>query len=229
MTEDRSRSFRRNLCALALLAFGALANTACSSSNGGEDPGDTSGGATSGGAGGMGGMPSMCTYPGTPYGKQAGKVVNGAYQWAGFAEGSDDQVEVKISDYYDCDGTKGVNALLIDVSATWCGACQQEAAEFKNKMNTWGPMGIHILTLMIEDANSKPASVSTALDWRKQYNLEATATAADPKYTFIPTGTVGLPYQLLVDPRTMKILSVQQGYSGDYSAMLNLANKNKTN
>ena len=45
-------------------------------------------------------------------------------------ENSDVQTTLKAEDFLDCDGTHGINAILIDTSALWCPACQQEAGQY---------------------------------------------------------------------------------------------------
>jgi hypothetical protein len=166
-------------------------------------------------------------YPAGGYGVTQGMVLPPQLSWQGFTEGAAAQSNLTIQDYFDCDGSKNINALLIDVSATWCGACQQEAQEMPQDFATFSAKGIRVLTLMIEDANSNPASVGTAKAWRDNFNLSAIAVAADPTSSVLPPGSVGLPYQILVDPRTMKVVSIEEGYSGDISALVNLATKNK--
>lgn len=132
---------------------------------------------------------------------------------------------VNIQDYFDCDGSKGINALLIINSATWCGACQEEAGDLPSYAGTFESKGIRIVTLMVENANGAPASLSTATSWRNNFGLEAFSTVADPNFTFAGTGSVGLPLNILVDPRTMKIVDRTEGYAG-YQAVTALADKN---
>jgi hypothetical protein len=168
-----------------------------------------------------------CTYPAGGYGVDMGTIVAPTFSWQGYAEGSAQLSTISIEAYFDCDGTKGVNALLVDVSATWCSACQQEAMDLPGQVASWTGKGIHVLTLMIEDADQNPATTQTALDWRNAFGLTQIAVAADPNFSFQPSsGDVGLPMQVLVDPRTMRIVEVDQGYSGDYSAVEQLAQQN---
>jgi len=147
--------------------------------------------------------------------------------WQGYEEGSSQVSTISILDYFDCDGSKGINALLVDVSATWCGACQQEAMDLPGQVSGWSGKGIRVLTLMIEDENMNPATTQTALDWKNAFGLTQIAVAADPNFTLSPSsGAVGLPMQVLIDPRTMQIVEVDQGYSGDYSSVEQLAQQN---
>jgi hypothetical protein len=176
----------------------------------------------------MDAMPQACPYPSGPYGTMMGQVVSPSLTWQGYAEGSSNLTTIKATDYFDCDGSKGINALVFDESATWCGACQTEAMDIPAQMaGQWGTDGVHIVTLMIEDANSQPATTQTALDWRNQFSLSSIAVVADPNFIFSMQGTNGLPTNILVDPRTMTIVALTQGYGGPDPAIDQLAQKNK--
>jgi hypothetical protein len=181
------------------------------------------------GEGGSGGSPAACAYPPGPYGVSTGDPVPETLKWQGFLEGATQSSEVPVTDFYDCDGSKGIDAVLFDVSATWCGACQQEAMDLPGKMTTWKSEGIRVVTLMIQDEAGDPATVTTAQQWKDTYKLDTIVTLADPDASLVAAigGGIGLPYQVVVDPRTMKVVNTQEGYSGDYSEVTNLAAKNK--
>lgn len=199
-----------------------------SSGNGGNGP------TGSGGAGGTGGTPSACVYPTENVGEKVGEVAPGSLKWDGYAEWTSEEAqisEISLESYYDCDGSKGINALLILTSATWCGVCDGEAQKLNEHMaNGWKEMGIRVLTLMIEDATSKPATTKTAFAWKTaaSHELMSTAVAADPGFSFAPSGggSIGLPYTLVIDPRTMQFVEIQQGSSGSYPELEALAQKN---
>jgi hypothetical protein len=94
-------------------------------------------------------------------------------------------------------------------------------------MPTWSKKGIRVLTLMIEDAAQKKGTVALAEKWRQNFKIEdQVAVVADPNDTFLPMGSVGLPLQVLVDPRTMTITKVLQGYGGPMPEIAALATKN---
>lgn len=169
--------------------------------------------------------PVDCQYPDGGYGINAGSIVNGNLAWQGYSEGSSQLGSVSIQDYFDCDGSKGINALLIDSSAVWCGVCQEEAADLPTQQASFQQKGIRVLTLMIEDNSGNPATTSTATSWRNNFGLDAYSVCADPNFSFGGNGSVGLPLQIIVDPRTMKIVAREEGF-GDYSTVLQLAQKN---
>jgi hypothetical protein len=174
--------------------------------------------------------PTLCPYPTGSWTQAVGGTVPQSMQWQGMVENSDVQTTIKAEDYLDCDGTHGINAILVDTSATWCAACQTEAQELPNKMPTWGPMGIKVLTLMVEgQTNGVQATYQDVVTWKAQFGLSSIALGVDTGQTFFPVGqpSVGLPLQTIIDPRTMKVVDMQEGYSGDYTILLNLAMTNK--
>lgn len=177
------------------------------------------------------GLATQCDYPTTGFGNKIGGVIPATKKWSGYAEHEDTVSTINIGDFYDCDGSRNINALLIDESAVWCAACQEEAAELEGKLTgPWADLGIHVLTLMVDDAvQGSGATDKTALAWKTKYKLDAAAVGVDSNLTFAPPGetTIGLPLQVLVDPRTMKIVEVVEGFSGDYSSLEALAKKNK--
>jgi hypothetical protein len=82
---------------------------------------------------------------------------------------------------------------------------------------------------MIQDLDmSMPATLRTALNWRNEFKLDSITVAADPDQSLVDTtsDTLGLPYNLLIDPRTMKVVDRLEGYSSDHSALESLAETN---
>ena len=169
-----------------------------------QDPPDTS--------------PPPCQYPPGPYGTTLGAIVAPTWTWQGYVKGSNAVTTLKITDLYDCDGTKGITAVLIDEAALWCGPCNQEAMDLPAQMNAvWTAQGVVAVSLVVESdvAGHPPATTNDALRWRDAYGLGPVANSvADPNWTFAHTGSIGLPQNLLVDPRTMKIVHYQEGYGG---------------
>jgi thiol-disulfide isomerase/thioredoxin len=200
-----------------------------------EDNTNTQGTGGAGGAGGAGGGATACAYPEPVdgiYGKEIGDTVSNVYKWEGYAEGTTDASQsssISIDSYLDCDGSKGINAVMLIESAEWCGNCQTEASQLNSNMqNKWEAMGIRVLTLMAQKIDSKPADLGTAFTWKSQYNLMSTAVAIDPPISFAPAGggTIGLPLIVVIDPRTMKIVHKQEGTSSTHPELEALAEQN---
>ena len=49
-------------------------------------------------------------------GVDVGNILPAAMSWAGYPSQSSEPGTVNVSDYYDCDGTKGYDVLLFDTS-----------------------------------------------------------------------------------------------------------------
>jgi len=184
--------------ALLLLGLLTFALAACSSSSG---TGSSSG--------------ASCTYPAGPYGTVVGSVVDPSLHWQGFVDDSGQAQDVSMRDYFDCDGSKGVRALLLDESATWCIDCETEAAQISPLVPAkWKSEGIAVVTLMAQDQQQNAATLDTALSWRNEYALTAGAVCADPQWTTklwggAPASGNGFPTNAVIDPRTMKIVALQ--------------------
>jgi hypothetical protein len=167
---------------------------------------------------------TACTYPAGPYGTAVGDVLPKTLSWKGFAAGATATTSIGAADLFDCDGSKGVNAVVLDVSASWCPSCQEEAPSVETQIEgAWGADGVRILTLLVEDENRGPASTQTARDWIDAFGLAKLEVVADPGDTF---SVHALPTNILVDPRTMKIVSIQEGYDDTDQSPDTLAKSN---
>jgi thiol-disulfide isomerase/thioredoxin len=233
-----------------LIACASLALASCSAKGSFDDTSVPDGGGKpdTGGNGSDGGTddadidtgpadtgPPPCVYPQGPYGYTGmagswlGAIVPPSFQWQGYLKGSSQIQTLSANDLYDCDGRNGINAILFDMSALWCGPCQQEAQQVPTWMQTWGPIGVVFVNLIVEDASHNKATTAAAQTWLNQFNLgSAGDVVADPNFSFAHGGTNGLPTNVLVDPRTMKVTKVVEGYTGQQDPSVTaLANKNK--
>jgi hypothetical protein len=207
-------------------------NGATSSSGGGSpDSGATSDEASTGDDAGDG-WSVPAGYPAGPYGVKVNDVLDPTLNWQGFAPGATTPSTVRITDLYDPDGSKKINAILIDSAGQWCVACQGIAMEIPTWLSPKGDnytgLGIEILNLVIQNNDYEPATITTAQQWRSLFSLTSIYVTADPSDTF-PTDE--LPYELLVDPRTMKVvhnLSTDSNQNNDGSdpAVTTLAKQN---
>jgi len=73
------------------------------------------------------------------------------------------------------------------------------------------------------------ATYQDVINWKQQFGLSSIAIGVDPNFSFAPAGamTIGLPLQTIIDPRTMQVVDIQEGFSGSYTKLLDLATKNK--
>ena len=152
-----------------------------------------------------------CAYPDGPSGFAVGQVIPSSLVWSGIGAGGE-PVTYHSSDFLDCDGTKGINAIVFDSSAEWCSACQSEARELEGFIRTsWGANGVTVITLMMEDNSHKPTTdVAIASKWMKSFGLTNEPVVMDPDFEFASQtqGTIGLPYNVVVNPRDMTVVKV---------------------
>ena len=179
------------------------------------------------------GIPTpACTYPKGPYGVGLNQVLSPNSSWLGYAANDTAVKMMKMSDLFDCDGSKGINAIMIDVSAGWCAACETQAHDEAQLVSQYDAAGVKAITLLIMDAAENPATTQTALDWRTTYGLVDVGVYADPNFLLQPNEqSIGLPITYIVDPRTMKIVAGTEGYGSTYPPQPNataiaLAKKN---
>jgi hypothetical protein len=74
----------------------------------------------------------------------------------------------------------------------------------------FGPPSLFV-TLLVEDLDHGPATLTMAETWRDHYALTKVGVVADPKFTFKKPSGNGIPMNVLVDPRTMVVLDKFQG------------------
>lgn len=58
------------------------------------------------------------TYPEGPYGKAVGNTIPNL-SWDGYRDGAGEWGKISLLDYYDPDGTRGINAIKIGGAALW--------------------------------------------------------------------------------------------------------------
>jgi hypothetical protein len=162
-------------------------------------------------------LPETGEYPPGPFGLNVGDVFP-RVKLLGYHAGQSPWTTVDAKDYFDPHGLRGINGVYITVSAPWCSGCKLEGQELPTLWTSqYKARGARIVTVLLQGAAYEPASQATADAWiaayRTPYDLAVgdVATMLPPKAG--TTGGVGLPYNYAVDPRTMRIMSID---SGDY-------------
>jgi hypothetical protein len=174
------------------------------------------------------GQGASCTYPKVNYGSAVGDIVDPTLTWGGYPAGAGQPGEIAIRDYFDCAGKKGINAILALEVSVLCEPCREEAKLMRDLLDgPWKEMGVQVVSLIVLDQNGAPATPDVALAWRDEFGLDASAVVADPELSFPPhqSGVV-YPGRAVIDPRTMKIVEVAYGYSGELDVIEHLAEKN---
>jgi hypothetical protein len=146
--------------------------------------------------------------------------------WQGYRENSSTVETISITDYFDCDGSKGIHAVMFATQSWYCGGCQQEASALEGEMASWGPQGIKVGVMLLTGSSDYGATTGDALEWKNQWGLQSVAVVADPGASLMPAYADSVPQQSVVDPRTMQVVFLEAGYSGYYPELLALAQQN---
>lgn len=202
-------AFPRPWSALGSICAGALASLcfACGSNKPELPPGVTA--------------PESCfapAYPAGPYGTEPGSVLRNACFQGFLAPDRDRALEpVALSDFYDPDGTRGIDVLLVNTAAVWCSACRIEHETLPDRARELGPRGLVILSALFQDQERNPASVDDLGRWTDAFSSNF-PMVLDPNYSFGQYASAETaPLNLVVDTRTMTLVAK---FIGDQSAVI---------
>ncbi len=195
---SRRRAWARAFAATLVTGAAALV-AACSS---GGAAGTTGGNLPCRPSGGTEAYPAE-----TGCGTEAGDVV-ADYSFPGrLAGATSPRGTIKLSDYYDPGGTKGLRYLVVDVSAFWCSYCKEEAPQLAALDAKYKAQGVVWFTIVAQDINRAVATDTDVDAWIKAYSL-VTPAVADPGQNltsfFDPNQ---MPLNMIVDLKTMKIVT----------------------
>jgi thiol-disulfide isomerase/thioredoxin len=158
------------------------------------------------------------TYPEGPYGLEKDMVFPNA-KFFGYRNGKESKdlgewTEMSMQDYYDPTGERGVYALLVVVSAEWCGPCKEEAKDLPVFYSSlYQPRGARFLTAMIEDKNGQPAEQPVVDRWVNAYGTNFDIVADPGGETMLEKSDPNwsIPRNYIVNPRDMRIYRVNMG------------------
>ncbi|MBI5533181.1 MAG: hypothetical protein HY898_10720 [Deltaproteobacteria bacterium] len=167
-----------------------------------------------------------CNYPTSASGTTVGKMLSPSIKWTGYVPDSSSTTTFSTSELLDCDGSRGINAILFVNGSVDCQACQAEAQSLPSMMQSWGPAGVVVVYLLLADSNGSTPSAQMVQQWRSQFKLQSIYLAADPMFALYSDLATAIPYEVLVDPRTMKIVDIYLGGAND-DKVLSFANQNK--
>jgi hypothetical protein len=173
--------------------------------------------------------PAPCTWPTSNLGNEIGQSLPSHLAWQGLGPGESQERRIGIDEFFDCDGERGIHAVLIITSQYGCSRCTSQADGLTEMLASWRSEGLNILvlTLKLEDpGDQNPASMAAVNHWRDAYGLNTSYVGYDNGYAMVPRsggGSFGTPLNSIVDPRNMEVIEVIQGYDRSYSALLTLA------
>ena len=158
-----------------------------------------------------------CEYPKAPYGIALGEALAPNYAWEGFAAYAGDPSVVRITDFFDCDGTRQIHACLFVTIAHSCDECRPYLMDLDERMGGWEGQGVRIVVLVGNGADGA-ATVSDAALWKSEFDLEALFIVADPNFSFMSPSD-GIPVEVVVDPRAMRVVARDVGIRDEHPAL----------
>jgi hypothetical protein len=217
------------------LAMAGCGGTGRNFGNGGNGGSGGSGG--SGGTGGSGGstdtpdmaQPPQLQYPSGPYGHQPGNVMPNL-TLAGYRLTPQQTDSTQLSwdpsiTFNDFHSNPACTCMLITIGAVWCGACQQEQPALVSDVSA--DPGFCVLGILQEsDTQGVTASRADVDTWTQYYKQNFTVVQGTGATDNLLSGfgsTIGLPFNFVVKPQTMKVLDTVQGFDPqihDYAANL---------
>ena len=156
------------------------------------------------------------SYVAGPYGAvQGSTLINHCFQ-------SSEGDFFSLADIYN---DENASLLLITTSAGWCSACIEEQPYLQQWFTDHAKDGLRILVTLFEDENLVPADVDYASNWKSRFSLTF-PVVADPAVAFEVLennrtqmgwyyNTSMAPMQMLVNTKTMQILSLDVGATTD--------------
>jgi len=147
-------------------------------------------------------------YPPPPYGHKTGNTFPNASAMGRRAGLGGDWEKVSVGDYYDPDGKNGVKAIYVQVALTTCSHCRNEAKVLQNMYeNTYRPRSAKFITALVDSGIGQSAVDA----WMNLYGISFDILA-DSSRKFVPPGATKTPHHVLIDPRTMKVVSEWDGW-----------------
>src|SRR5262249_504306 len=112
-----------------------------------------------------------------------------------------------ICDYWDPDGTKGIHAVVLIMSAAWCMPCQMIASTLRTVAPPYIARGARILEVLTSGAdNMLPATQATLDLWIGKFGVISDVARAEPSELYL-SDMDAFPTSTFIDPRTMRITS----------------------
>ncbi len=161
-------------------------------------------------------------YPAAPYGTEQGATIADLelFGWRNPVAANFDVnagETVRLSDFYNPNGASaaGTEYIMLNAVAAWCGVCRAEYQEIETA-DTYGELsarGLEMVGVLFEDNNGDPSTFQDMTNWARAYSVSF-PFVNDPAFT---TGVFfdksATPMNMLIDARTMQIVTVMTGYN----------------
>lgn len=73
-----------------------------------------------------------------------------------------------------------------------------------------------------------PPDVNSAVQWKSMYGLKSVDVGADPDASFATESTFSTPLNTIINPRTMEVIEIKEGYMDSYDTLEQLSYANGT-
>ena len=131
---------------------------------------------------------------------------------------------IALAEFYDPDGAKGIELIMVNMSAVWCSVCRSEFSSFRKTgiYAEYKARKVEFVGVLFEDTNYDPAKPADISCWSSQYGVEF-PMLLDPQFRtggmFLAEAT---PMNVVIDARTMQIVGQFQGAGGAVTNMFRL-------
>lgn len=71
------------------------------------------------------------------------------------------------------------------------------------------------ITLLLDNQSGGAPDDAGALAWKTQFNLQNVHVFSDPNFSMVPGSSVGTPQLTVIDPVTMQVTHLHEGFGGD--------------
>jgi hypothetical protein len=203
------RGLSRSIAVTARAVLAAIATLACGS-GGPEIPSELL----------QGDCNCRGAYPAGPYLADVGATLQD-FEFEGFREPAAPNgmrlERIRISDFYDPNGDRGVALLLVNTAAVWCQSCRVEHRTLSARQEQFRSRGLVVFSALFQDAQGDPAMLDDLSLWTEQFRVTF-PMALDPEFQLGRYASAETaPLNLLVDASSMTIL---ERYIGDQEAVI---------
>lgn len=142
------------------------------------------------------------TYPPGPYGRAVGTRIENL-SFVGLDNAPFDFASL----HADCTRT----LLLVSTSAGWCTACREEQPKLQSLYENFSASGLVVVVTLFEDDDFETAVLRDVEAWQRRYDLTFPVVLDAPFVLGDYYDRNSTPMNMLVDLRTMEIVTIQIG------------------